>query len=46
MIFDHPASGGNPAGALTVPNPGLEEEKSDAFELGFKADGKAGRLQT
>jgi hemoglobin/transferrin/lactoferrin receptor protein len=46
MIFDHPSSGGNPAGALTVPNPGLEEEQSDAFELGFKADGKAGRFQT
>ena len=45
MIFDHPSSGGNPAGALTVPNPGLEEEQSDAFEVGFKTDGKAGRFQ-
>lgn len=45
MIFDHPASGGNPAGSLTVPNPSLEEERSDAFELGFKADGDAGRFQ-
>ncbi|WP_367874540.1 TonB-dependent hemoglobin/transferrin/lactoferrin family receptor [Luteolibacter sp. Populi] len=46
MIFDHPPSGGNPAGALTVPNPGLQEELSDSFELGYKADGKAGRFQT
>jgi hemoglobin/transferrin/lactoferrin receptor protein len=45
MIFDHPAAGGNPAGSLTVPNPGLEEERSDAFELGFKADSDAGRFQ-
>lgn len=45
MIFDHPASGGNPAGSLTVPNPSLEEERSDAFELGFKAEGDAGRFQ-
>lgn len=45
MIFDHPASGGNPAGSLTVPNPSLEEEQSDAFELGFKTDGSAGRFQ-
>jgi hemoglobin/transferrin/lactoferrin receptor protein len=46
MIFDHPASGGNPAGTLTVPNPSLEEEQSDAFELGFKAEGSAGRFQS
>ena len=45
MIFDHPASGGNPAGSLTVPNPSLEEERSDAFELGFKAEGDSGRFQ-
>jgi len=45
MIFDHPASRGAPAGSLTVPNPALEEERSDAFELGFKADGEAGRFQ-
>jgi hemoglobin/transferrin/lactoferrin receptor protein len=45
MIFDHPPSGGNPAGSLTVPNPALQEEQSDAFELGFKADGDAGRFQ-
>ena len=45
MVFDHPPSGGNPAGALTVPNPDLQEERSDAFELGFKADGNAGRFQ-
>lgn len=46
MIFDHPPSGGNPAGALTVPNPSLTEEQSDAFEIGYKAEGKAGRFQT
>ena len=45
MIFDHPSSGGNPAGSLTIPNPSLEEEQSDAFELGFKTDGNAGRFQ-
>ncbi|MCW1923485.1 TonB-dependent hemoglobin/transferrin/lactoferrin family receptor [Luteolibacter arcticus] len=45
MVFDHPPSGGNPAGALTIPNPSLEEEQSDAFELGFKAEGDAGRFQ-
>jgi len=45
MVFDHPPSGGNPAGSITIPNPGLEEEQSDAFELGFKADGDAGRFQ-
>lgn len=36
MIFNHPPSGGNPAGSLTIPNPSLEEEKSHAFELGYK----------
>jgi hemoglobin/transferrin/lactoferrin receptor protein len=45
MIFDHPSSGGNPAGTLTVPNPSLQEEQSNAFELGFKAEGDAGRFQ-
>ncbi|MDB6076796.1 MAG: TonB-dependent hemoglobin/transferrin/lactoferrin family receptor, partial [Akkermansiaceae bacterium] len=45
MIFDHPPSGGSPAGTLTVPNPSLKEEESDAFELGVKGDGKAGRAQ-
>lgn len=45
MVFDHPPSGGNPAGALTVPNPDLEEEQSDAFELGIKTEGGAGRFQ-
>ncbi|WP_035612429.1 TonB-dependent hemoglobin/transferrin/lactoferrin family receptor [Haloferula sp. BvORR071] len=46
MIFDHPPSGGSPAGALTVPNPNLKEEQSDSFELGYKAEGSAGRFQT
>jgi hemoglobin/transferrin/lactoferrin receptor protein len=46
MIFVHPASGGSNSGTLTVPNPNLEEEKSNSFELGFKADGKAGRFQS
>lgn len=45
MIFDHPAVGGTSAGTLTVPNPGLKEEESNAFELGVKGDGKAGRAQ-
>src|SRR5690606_15946378 len=45
MIFDHPPDGGNPAGTLTVPNPDLEEEKSDAFEIGVKGEGTAGRYQ-
>jgi len=46
MVFDHPPDGGNPAGSLTVPNPNLKEEQSDAFELGYKAEGGAGRFQT
>ncbi len=46
MVFDHPPSGGSPVGTLTVPNPGLQEEQSDAFEIGYKAEGKAGRFQT
>ena len=46
MIFGHPEAGGSPAGTLTVPNPDLREERSDAFEVGFKAEGKAGRFQS
>lgn len=45
MIFDHPPSGGSPAGSMTVPNPDLEEEESHAFELGAKAEGDWGRAQ-
>lgn len=45
MIFDHPNSGGQGAGSITVPNPGLTEEQSDAFELGVKTEGSAGRFQ-
>lgn len=45
MIFDHPPSGGNPAGTLTLPNPSLEEEKSHAFELGYKHQNKNKRLK-
>ena len=45
MIFDHPEASGNSAGTLTVPNADLKEEKSDAFEVGFKADGEMGRFQ-
>lgn len=44
MIFDHPPSGGNPAGSITLPNPSLEEEKSDAFELGYKHQSARKRL--
>lgn len=44
MIFDHPPSGGNPAGSITLPNPSLEEEKSDAFELGYKHRSEGKRL--
>jgi len=46
MIFDHPPDGANPVGTITVPNPNLREEKSDAFELGVKGEGDAGRFQT
>jgi len=46
MIFDHPTSGGSDNGDLTVPNPNLREERSDAFEVGYKAEGRAGRFQT
>lgn len=45
MIFDHPTSGGNPAGSITVPNLNLQEEQSDAFEFGFKSQGELGRVQ-
>lgn len=45
MIFDHPPSGTTPAGAMTVPNPDLKEETSDAFEIGVKSDSDAGRFQ-
>jgi len=44
MIFDHPASSGNPAGSITLPNPSLEEEKSHAFELGYKHQSDHKRL--
>nr|WP_246418106.1 TonB-dependent hemoglobin/transferrin/lactoferrin family receptor [Haloferula luteola] len=45
MVFDHPPSGGSPAGSMTVPNPDLEEETSDAFEIGIKSEGAIGRIQ-
>ena len=45
MIFDHPPDSSNPAGAMTVPNPDLEEERSDAFEIGVKSDNEVGRFQ-
>ncbi len=45
MVFDHPPDGGNPVGTITLPNPDLDEEKSDAFEIGVKGEGKAGRFQ-
>ncbi len=45
MIFEHPTTGGSSNGTTTVPNPDLKEEKSDAFEIGFKADGEYGRFQ-
>jgi len=45
MIFTHP-DGGNGEGTTTVPNPNLEEEKSDAFEVGFKAENEGGRFQS
>ncbi|MGB1260175.1 MAG: TonB-dependent hemoglobin/transferrin/lactoferrin family receptor [Akkermansiaceae bacterium] len=44
MIFDHPPSGGSPSGSITLPNPSLEEEKSDAFELGYKHQSTHKRL--
>lgn len=45
MLFDHPPSGSTSVGTLTVPNPDLKEETSDAFELGVKGKGDAGRFQ-
>jgi len=45
MIFDHPPDGTTPRGAMTVPNPELKEETSDAFEVGVKSDSEAGRFQ-
>ncbi len=45
MVFDHPPSGGSPTGSITVPNPDLEEETSDSFELGVKSEGAPGRIQ-
>lgn len=45
MIFEHPPDGGNPVGTVTVPNPNLKEEQSDAFEIGAKAEGRMGRVQ-
>lgn len=44
MIFDHPPDGASPAGTMTVPNPDLKEERSDAFEVGVKAEGGPGRF--
>ncbi len=44
MIFDHPTSNGNPAGNITIPNTSLEEEKSHAFELGYKHQSNHKRL--
>ncbi len=45
MVFVHSDVSGGTAGTVTVPNPDLEEETSHSFELGFKADGSAGRFQ-
>lgn len=45
MIFVHPTDGGTPVGTMTVPNPDLEEEKSDAFEIGVKSENEMGRFQ-
>jgi len=44
MIFDHPPSASNPVGTITIPNPNLEEEKSHSFELGYKHENNAKRL--
>ena len=44
MIFDHPPSGGNPVGSITVPNPRLAEESSDAFILGIGSETDHGKL--
>jgi len=45
MIFDHPSVGSTGVGTMTVPNPDLKEETSDAFEIGVKSDSDAGRFQ-
>jgi len=45
MVFVHSDVSGGTAGTVTTPNPDLEEETSHSFELGFKADGDAGRFQ-
>ena len=45
MVFVHQDVSGGTAGTVTVPNADLEEETSNSFELGFKADGDAGRFQ-
>ncbi|BCU78174.1 TonB-dependent hemoglobin/transferrin/lactoferrin family receptor [Luteolibacter sp. LG18] len=44
MIFEHPASGGSPVGSITVPNPSLQEETSEAFKAGFKGESDAGKI--
>ncbi len=44
MIFDHPPSAGNPAGSVTIPNPDLEEETSDAFTAGVGTESDAGKV--
>jgi hemoglobin/transferrin/lactoferrin receptor protein len=46
MIFDHPADNESPNGSMTVPNPNLKEEQSDAFEVGFKSENEGGRFQS
>lgn len=44
MIFDHPSSAGNPAGSVTIPNPGLQEETSDGFTIGAGAQSELGKV--
>ncbi|MGJ8657995.1 MAG: TonB-dependent hemoglobin/transferrin/lactoferrin family receptor [Akkermansiaceae bacterium] len=36
MIFDHPSVDGSSTGSLTLPNPDLKEESSNAYEIGYK----------
>ncbi len=38
MVFDHPPNGANPAGSITVPNPGLKEETSHSLKAGYKGE--------
>ncbi len=45
MIFDHPPSAGNPAGSITIPNPSLEAETSDAFTLGAGTQSEIGKVE-